>query len=191
MVNQRELNGCAKVVAWVVVGFVALLAVSCILYSALPHAGDGPDKAEGEPAKAPAKPADRPAGKHTVKRPARPKEPAEPAPVEFVNVAVSAISVKQVGGQYRYFFKIANDDRKPFDGAVEISLHRELSATGESLAADTFTTKATMPAEGHTVVYSDASQGPATVRAFKWSVKIGGRTSRTGWGSVPEGLTAD
>lgn len=106
---------------------------------------------------------------------------------EQMEIAVSSQSVKQVGGKYRYFFNIKNNDIESFSGDVKIAV---INAEGDSVYDDTFSTSQPLVSGGGTSVYFDATTGPTSVhgsygvQTYSFTAKVGGKVVKTGSGTI-------
>lgn len=109
--------------------------------------------------------------------------PAQQATQAQIDVAVSSQSVKEVGGKYRYFFNIKNNDTKPFSGDVNIVV---VNAEGDSVYEETFSTSQPLVPSGGTSVYIDANTGPTSVHG-SYGVQTYTYTAKVGDGVVKEG----
>lgn len=114
-------------------------------------------------------------------------EPAQQVVQEQMEISVTSQNVKLVGGKYRYFFNIKNNDTEPFAGDVKITV---INAEGDSVYDDTFSTSQPLVSGGGTSVYFDANTGPTSVhgangiKTYSYTVKANGQTVKTGSGVV-------
>lgn len=105
------------------------------------------------------------------------------ATAEPMDVEVTSQIVKVVGGKYRYFFDIRNQDDKPFSGSVKIEL---VGTDGKIIYDDTFTTNQPIQPGVGTSQYVEASTGPVSVHgeygvaSFKYTATSNGSTVKTG-----------
>lgn len=106
---------------------------------------------------------------------------------EQIDIVVSSQSVKEVGGKFRYFFNIKNNDTKPFSGDVNIDL---INAEGDSIYDKTFSTNQSIASGLGTSVYFDINTGPTSVhgangvKTYSYTVKADGQTIKTGSGAI-------
>lgn len=104
-----------------------------------------------------------------------------------IDIAVSSQSVKEVGGKYRYFFNIKNNDTKSFTGDVKIVV---INAEGDFVYDDTFSTSQPLVSGGGTSVYIDANTGPTSVhgshgvQTYSFTAKVGAEVVKTGSGTI-------
>lgn len=118
-------------------------------------------------------------------------EPTEaPKNVEKMKVEVTSQIVKKVDKKYRYFFDIRNNDTKPFEGKVSITLYNEKQTT--ALGGETFNTKQPMqPTIGNSVNF-DIHTGPTSqhgeygITKFKYSVKVNDVEVNSGEGNISD-----
>jgi hypothetical protein len=83
------------------------------------------------------------------------------AQLDRQNIVVTSQIIKKIGGKYRYFFDIRNNDTRPFSGIVKISIFN--SVQNNPLAENSFTTKQPIEPELGSSVYFDAFTGPTSV----------------------------
>lgn len=114
-------------------------------------------------------------------------EPTPQVVQEQREISVTSQNVKLIGGKYRYFFNIKNNDSKPFAGDVNIDL---INAEGDSIYDKTFSSSQAVASGLGTSVYFDINTGPTSVhgangiKTFSYTVKVGGQTVKTGSGSI-------
>jgi len=115
---------------------------------------------------------------------------SEPTPQivqEQRDISVTSQNVKLVGGKYRYFFNIKNNDSKPFAGDVNIDL---INAEGDSVYDKTFSSSQAIASGLGTSVYFDINTGPTSVHGangintFSYTIEVSGQTVKTGSGSI-------
>jgi hypothetical protein len=155
-------------------GFVLFVLVAGIGLIAV-KAGSGGQPASG--------PATNPSTKPTV-----PAVPVRNQPV--MDIRVTSLIVKHVGGKYRYFFDIRNYDKTPFSGEVTITLTNQ--QPGRTNGTETFsTTKPMLPGLG-TVVDMDAHTGPPNVHGdagvvgFRFEAMVNRESVARGSGRISE-----
>lgn len=109
---------------------------------------------------------------------------------EKMKVEVTSQIVKKVDKKYRYFFDIRNNDTKPFEGKVSITLYNEKQTT--ALGGETFNTKQPMqPTIGNSVNF-DIHTGPTSqhgeygITKFKYSVKVNDVEVNSGEGTISD-----
>ncbi|MFZ1987783.1 MAG: hypothetical protein WAV21_01980 [Minisyncoccia bacterium] len=113
--------------------------------------------------------------------------PVVAQPVSTQNIVVTSQIVKAVGGKYRYFFDIRNEDNKPFSGEVGIELDK---SNGEHVYDDSFSTNQPIQPGVGTSQFVETYTGPVSVhgsdgvQTFKYTVKSGGSVIKTGQGTI-------
>ena len=106
-------------------------------------------------------------------------------------VAVQSLTIKQIDGKFRYFFRISNMTAKPFSGTVKITMQNVMKGVTNG-GATAFDTSQAIPAGGATTVYVEKNTGPKAVHAdasiigFHYEVISDGASIANGSGSVPE-----
>jgi len=114
-----------------------------------------------------------------------------PKPADKFNVEVKSLTVKSVGGKYRYFFDVRNHDTKLFEGSAYISLYNAKSQT--SLGGEAFDTTTPIHPTYGTTVYFDINTGPPSVHGeygitlFKYIIRIKGQQVNSGEGEINDG----
>ncbi|MFA5736702.1 MAG: hypothetical protein WC893_00855 [Candidatus Paceibacterota bacterium] len=109
---------------------------------------------------------------------------------EQKNISVTSQNVKEVGGKYRYFFNIKNNDNEPFAGDVNIDL---INAEGGSVYDKTFSSSQAIAPGLGTSVYFDINTGPTSVhgmngiKTFSFTAKVNGQVVKSGSGSISVG----
>ena len=120
--------------------------------------------------------------------------PPTPKPIKKWNVVATSQVIKNVDGQYRYFFDIRNHDTTAFNGSVTIELYNDQQQT--PLGSETFNTTKPMEPTFGSLVYFDIRTGPPSIAAkygithFKYIVKIEGSQSNSGEGKILDVVTA-
>lgn len=113
--------------------------------------------------------------------------PVVAEPVSTQDIIVTSQIVKAVGGKYRYFFDIRNQDDKPFSGEVSIELDKP---NGERVYDDSFSTNQPIQAGVGTSQFVETYTGPVSVhgtdgvQTFEYIVKSGGSVVKTGQGTI-------
>ncbi|CAN5692888.1 hypothetical protein BH11PAT2_BH11PAT2_04720 [soil metagenome] len=113
--------------------------------------------------------------------------PVVAQPVSAQNIVVTSQIVKAVGGKYRYFFDIRNQDEKPFSGDVKIELDK---SSGEHIYDDSFSTSQPIQPGVGTSQFVETYTGPISVHGsdgvetFKYTVSSGGSVVKTGQGTI-------
>ena len=112
---------------------------------------------------------------------------ARPA-VEQRAIEVESLIVKLVEGTFRYFFRIVNNDRKPFEGDVSIAV-----LSGWGIIPDeekAFATTSPIAPGNARVVYFDCSVGPKTrqrdkpIEKFSFEAFVAGQSVAKGRGPI-------
>lgn len=115
--------------------------------------------------------------------------PATAPPARPMDIRVTSLIVKHVDGQYRYWFRIENEDDQPFRGEVEITLvnsHAPLTNGSETFA----TTKWAIERGGAQVVNFDAHTGPPSVHGgysvagYRFVARSAGQVVARGQGPI-------
>lgn len=115
------------------------------------------------------------------------ERPREQQRLAAQSIRVTSLNVKQLGGKFRYFFQIRNEDSEPFNGDVTIGLERD---DGGTVWFETFTTSQAMRPGGTNFVYTDANTGPTVefgefkVSAFEYTAHAKGRQATEARGAI-------
>lgn len=111
-----------------------------------------------------------------------------PTPEPF-NIVVTSQIVKKVGGKHRYFFDIRNQDNRPFEGSVGITVRND---SGMLLSGDSFKTTSPLGVGLGRSVYLDANTGPTSIHGssgvtkFTYGVQVNGVTVKSGEGAISD-----
>lgn len=118
------------------------------------------------------------------------KIPAAKAPSSTYSVTCPAI--KQLGDQFRYFFRITNISGADTTTPITILL---LHSQGVNLIEDTFEPSAPIAAGRSQIVFLDSHTGPASVHGdwsitgFRITMKAPDGTPITATGTIPNTIT--
>lgn len=113
--------------------------------------------------------------------------------VQPMEIVVSSQTVKSVGGKYRYFFDIRNQDDQAFSGSVKIEL---LGKDGRTVYNDTFTTNQPIQPGVGTSQFVEANTGLVSVHgeygvaSFRYTATSNGSVVKTGEGAISTKLEA-
>jgi hypothetical protein len=115
------------------------------------------------------------------------QQPVQQVAQQQIDISVASQAVKMVGGKYRYFFNIRNNDTNPFVGDVNIAI---VNTENKSVYDRTFSASQPIASGIGNSVYFDANTGPTSVhgaygvQTYSYTAKVGGQIVKTGSGSI-------